>query len=231
MRNLIVAVVLLLPLTLAAQQRYATQPPPQPLPRPKSTQPAGGLSQEQQSKQDALVKANPELKQAIEAIEQKGGKVKSWGNTDAAGMSAAGAKPAAGSSTSGGNKNAAASAYKRKDYAAAIQHYKALAAEGDTEAAVMLGIMHEQGQGVDKDPSAAYAWYGRAADQGDPLAQEIVRDKNDKDELDADEYRAAQEKFGEISQELDEPGAQGQSPDRFRNLQEQTGVYVREADH
>jgi hypothetical protein len=249
MRPLLILLILLLPATLLnAQQRTTTQAPakptqptrvtvkpgtaqkitqskPEPSTRIGSTAPTGKqeLSKEQQAKQDALYKANPELKKAVEALEAQGGKVNSWGNTDEAGMAAAGVKPSM-KSTTGGNKKAADAAYKRKDYQAALQHYKALAAEGDSEAAVMLGIMHEQGQGVDEDPAAAYAWYGRAAEQGDPVAREIVRDMNDKDQMKDSELNAAGTKYEEISRELDEPQAAEGAGARFKELREETNV-------
>jgi TPR repeat protein len=263
MRLSLILLAMLLPAAvLNAQQQSATQPQPQatqpgqakkpikvqatqpvqtttsnkPEPSTRLGSPAAEkpeLSKEQQAKQDALMQVNPELKQAIQALEAKGGKVKSWGNTDEAGMAAAGAKPSPRSAT-GGNKTAAAAAYKRKDYQAALQHYKALAAEGDTEAAVMLGIMHEKGEGVDEDPAAAYAWYGRAADQGDPLAREIVRDMNDKDHIKDSDLDAAGKKYEEIARELDGPAAAEHAGERFQELREETGgtteMYERPSD-
>jgi hypothetical protein len=252
MRLLLILLAVLLPVSLGAQQRSSTQPTTaspsaqssprvksqatqpvqtitQPTPTPSTrlgstTPPAKTeLSKEQQAKQDALFKSNPELRKAVEELEARGARVTSWGNTDEAGMAAVGLKPS-GQAATGGNKKAADAAYKRKDYQAALQHYKALAAEGDPEAAVMLGIMHEKGQGVDEDQAAAYAWYGRAADQGDPVAQEIVRDMNDKDEMDEKDYEAAAKKYEEISQELDEPAVSSGAGDRFKEITEETNV-------
>jgi TPR repeat protein len=247
MRPVLILLVLLLPAALLhAQQRSPAQPAAQ----PKSSQPVQPqatrtttqskptpstrlgsppaepqeLSKEQQTKQDALFKNDPRLKKWAESLEARGASVKSWGNTDEAGMAAVGIKPSGKPATTGGNKNAAAAAYKRKDYQAALQHYKALAADGDTEAAVMLGIMHEKGEGVDKDASAAYAWYGRAANQGDPVARELVRDINDKDQMKAGELDAAAKKYEEIAQELDEPAAAQGAADRFRKIRDETNV-------
>jgi TPR repeat protein len=216
------------PIKVQATQPVQTITSNKPEPSTRLGSPAGAadqpaLSKEQQAKQDALMEANPELKKAVQDLEARGGKVKSWGNTDAAGMAAAGAKPSLRSAT-GGNKSAAAAAYKRKDYQAALQHYKALAAEGDTEAAVMLGIMHEKGEGVDEDPAAAYAWYGRAADQGDPVAREIVRDMNDKDQIKDSDLDAAGQKYEEIARELDEPASAEHAGERFEALRKETGV-------
>ena len=237
MRPLLILPALLLPAALLHAQQ-STKPikvqATQPVQTVKQTQPTPStrigspppektpLTKEQQTKQDALVKGNPKLDEAIKALEAKGGKVNGWGNTDEAGMKAAGAKPA-GKST-GGNKKAAESAYKRKDYKAALEQYKALAADGDTEAQVMLGIMHEKGQGVDQDKAAAYAYYGHAAEQGDPVAREIVRDMNDKDNISDDELDKAGKKYGEISQELGEPGATQNTDEKFREIKEETNV-------
>ena len=46
-----------------------------------------------------------------------------------------------------------------------------LAAEGDAEAQVTLGLMHESGKGAAKDYAAAARWYRKAARQGNALAQ------------------------------------------------------------
>jgi len=243
MRPFLLLPALLLPAALLQAQQSTTPPPrtkvtaTQPVQKPvKQATPSPStklgpreatektpLSEDQQTKQDALVKGNPKLDEAIKALEAKGGKVNGWGNTDEAGMKAAGAK-SKGKSVTGGNKKAAASAYKRKDYKAALEQYKALAADGDTEAQVMLGIMHEKGQGVDQDKAAAYAYYGHAAEQGDPTAREIVRDMNDKDNISNDELDQAGKKYGEISQELGEPGEAQNSGEKFRQIREETNV-------
>lgn len=229
MRPLMIVLALLLPASqLHAQSNMPSrggkqvQLPPSTRIGTQQKPDSAPLSKEQQAKQAALEKANPELKEALKNFEARGGKINSWGNTDEAGMAAAGAKPA--KPATGGNKKAAEAAYKRKDYSAAVQQYKALAAEGDTEAAVMLGIMHEKGQGVDEDPAAAYAWYGRAAQQGDPVAQEIVRDMNDKDQMKDSDLDAAGKKYEEISQELDEPQTSAGAGEKFREIRDETNV-------
>src|SRR5690606_21015764 len=74
-------------------------------------------------------------------------------------------------------------AYRRGDYRSALERYQALAAQGDPEASIIVGTMYQEGRGVPRDEAAAYAWYGRAADLGDPTAREIVRGMNDRDDL------------------------------------------------
>jgi TPR repeat protein len=229
---MLVLLAALLPTAPGAQQRSSAQPAQpatqsQPTPSTRlGTAPGtkAELSEDQKTKQEALFKSDPRLKEWAKRLEERGGRVNSWGNTDEAGMAAVGIKPSGQPSSAGGNRNAAAAAYKRKDYQAALQHYKALAAEGDTEAAVMLGIMHEKGEGVDKDAAAAYAWYGRAADQGDPVATEIVRDMNDKDQIKQSELDAAATKYEEIAQELDDPATAQDAGKRFEKIREDTNV-------
>jgi TPR repeat protein len=228
MRPLLILTALLLPASLLHAQSNMPGRGSQQVQLPPSTRigtqqaEKAPLSKEQQAKQDALEKANPGLKEAIKNFEARGGKINSWGNTDEAGMAAAGAKPA--KPATGGNKKAADSAYKRKDYAAAAQQYKALAAEGDPEAALILGIMHQKGQGVDKDPAAAYAWYGRAAQQGHPAAREIVRDMNDKDQMEDSDIEAAGRKYEEIAQELDGPETAQSAAQQFQTIKEETNI-------
>ena len=57
-------------------------------------------------------------------------------------------------------------AYKNKDYATAFKHYQKLAAEGDAEASMRLGIMYQGGIGTKKDTAAAHAYYRKAAEGG-----------------------------------------------------------------
>ena len=59
----------------------------------------------------------------------------------------------------------------RGDYAAALDVYRALAAQGDSSAEYYLGVMSEFGHGVDKDTADAVGWYRKAAEGGSVLAQ------------------------------------------------------------
>ncbi|MBL8337483.1 MAG: tetratricopeptide repeat protein [Rhodoferax sp.] len=70
----------------------------------------------------------------------------------------------------GPNEDADA-AYARGDYAAAMQVYRDLAAQGVAPAQFNLGVMHDFGQGVERDPVAAVRWYRAAAVQGHAGAQ------------------------------------------------------------
>ena len=57
-------------------------------------------------------------------------------------------------------------AYKRGDYAAALQLLRPLADQGIARAQLDLGLMYSGGRGVPQDYDAASRWYGKAADQG-----------------------------------------------------------------
>ncbi|SEP38205.1 TPR repeat [Rhodospirillales bacterium URHD0017] len=63
------------------------------------------------------------------------------------------------------------SAYKRGDFATALQLVRPLADAGNSRAQTYLGIMYDNGQGVPQDDAQAVAWYRKAAGQGDPRAQ------------------------------------------------------------
>ena len=74
-------------------------------------------------------------------------------------------------SASGQNFLAGADAYKHKDYATALKHWKPLAMEGDAWAQYEIGWMYYDGQGVIKDSKEAVRWFRRAANQGEARAQ------------------------------------------------------------
>ncbi|MCU0934422.1 MAG: hypothetical protein MUE86_08375 [Thiobacillaceae bacterium] len=57
------------------------------------------------------------------------------------------------------------SAYSSGDYDKAAREFKVLAERGDREAQYMLGLLHEEGQGVERDDLLAAYWYARSADQ------------------------------------------------------------------
>jgi len=57
-------------------------------------------------------------------------------------------------------------AWKRGDYAAALTLLEPLAERGNAEAQATLGIMYDNGQGVEMDHVLAVAWYTKAAAQG-----------------------------------------------------------------
>ena len=57
------------------------------------------------------------------------------------------------------------------DDATAFMEWKILADQGNVEAQVNLGLMYDNGRGVDQDYKQAVKWYQLAADQGNALAQ------------------------------------------------------------
>ena len=55
----------------------------------------------------------------------------------------------------------------RKDYGAAVMWFHRAAAEGQADAMLQLGVLHEaEGRGVPTDNSKAALWYGKAARLG-----------------------------------------------------------------
>jgi uncharacterized protein len=69
---------------------------------------------------------------------------------------------------------AAAGAYERRDFAAAIAVWKPLANEGNAEAQTLLGAMYWRGEGVPRDLREAAMWYLKAAEQGYARAQNDI---------------------------------------------------------
>ena len=67
--------------------------------------------------------------------------------------------------------DAGIAAYKRGDYKVALYDFEPRAMAGDPVAQFCLGFMYTHGQGVGKDLQAARKWYGMAAKQGHPPAQ------------------------------------------------------------
>jgi predicted aspartyl protease len=57
-------------------------------------------------------------------------------------------------------------AYRRGDYAAAIELYRSLAEQGDTAAQYVLGNMYDNGEGVLRNKNEANKWWYRAALHG-----------------------------------------------------------------
>ena len=57
-------------------------------------------------------------------------------------------------------------AYTSGDFDTAAREFKLLAVAGDKESQYMLGLLHEEGQGVVKDDVEAAHWYARSAGQG-----------------------------------------------------------------
>ena len=74
------------------------------------------------------------------------------------------AELAAGADTPG--LRSAVTAYTEGDYETAMRQFSALADGGDAKAQFALGLMHENGEGVEADAAAAAGWYRRSAEQG-----------------------------------------------------------------
>ncbi len=67
-------------------------------------------------------------------------------------------------------------AYQRGDYATAIQIFRQLADQGNTEAQLILGNMYKDGIGVMQDYKEAVKWYRKAAEQGNTDGQYSIGD-------------------------------------------------------
>jgi uncharacterized protein len=65
----------------------------------------------------------------------------------------------------------AAAAYKKGDYATALELMRPLAEEGNVAAQFNLGVMYQLSHGVPQDNGAAVSWYRKAAEQGLAEAQ------------------------------------------------------------
>jgi len=113
-----------------------------------------GLKQQEENYKD-----NPAMLNVIEQVK------KGLGITDEemTGTPAHQAPPAVEFNAS---REEADAAYHKKDYATAFKHYQTLAAEGDADASMKLGIMYEGGIGTKKDTAAAHAFYRKAAEGG-----------------------------------------------------------------
>lgn len=68
----------------------------------------------------------------------------------------------------------AVEAYDQGDYATTFAESLPLARAGDADAQAMLGYLYARGEGIGRDPVAAYFWYALAARQGDPFAAEAA---------------------------------------------------------
>ena len=62
-------------------------------------------------------------------------------------------------------------AYKSKDYKEAIRWFRKASEQGDAGAQSNLGVMYDNGQGVQQDYVQAVKWYRKAAEQGYADAQ------------------------------------------------------------
>ena len=65
-------------------------------------------------------------------------------------------------------------AFVSKDYERAEAIMRPLAESGHAQAQVTMGILYDNGYGVEKDPATAFNWYLKAAEQGIPIVQHQV---------------------------------------------------------
>jgi TPR repeat protein len=56
--------------------------------------------------------------------------------------------------------------YLKGDFQAAFEEWLPLAELGDAEAQYNLGVMYDEGAGIDQDLAKAASWYRKAAEQG-----------------------------------------------------------------
>ena len=71
----------------------------------------------------------------------------------------------------GANFEAGVRALQEKNYAAALHEFQSLAASGVANAEFIVGVMYENGYGVEANPAVAANWYRRAAERGLASAQ------------------------------------------------------------
>lgn len=62
-------------------------------------------------------------------------------------------------------------AYRSRDFSTARATFEALGARGDARAQFALGLLYENGEGVEKNDAAAADWYRKSAEQGYAKAQ------------------------------------------------------------
>ncbi|MCT8837399.1 sel1 repeat family protein, partial [Glaesserella parasuis] len=67
--------------------------------------------------------------------------------------------------------NSAVQYYEQQNYQAAFSIFKELAEQGYAGAQFNLGLMYDNGLGVNQDYHQAFKWYQKAAEQGDAKAQ------------------------------------------------------------
>lgn len=68
----------------------------------------------------------------------------------------------------------AARRHRGGDTRAAVVIWERWAAKGDVDSAYNLGVVHQHGDGVARDPVAALKWYRKAAAAGDRVSQFMV---------------------------------------------------------
>ncbi len=99
-----------------------------------------------------------------------------------------------------GSRSIADEAYRNKDYETAKKHYEALAKQGDGEASLIVGTMHEDGLGTDQDRAAARAWYKKAEDTNkDDGAGSQLAESLEKGSMTAEDIAKSDEIYKELN--------------------------------
>jgi TPR repeat protein len=65
-------------------------------------------------------------------------------------------------------------AYDKHDYATALKEWQPLAEQGEAAAQLKLGVMYAKGLGVAQSDATASLWFRKSAEQGNPLAQNLL---------------------------------------------------------
>ena len=65
-------------------------------------------------------------------------------------------------------------AFERGEYVTALELYETLAGQGNAEAQFQLGLIYEQGLGIDADRQTAQRYYQQAAEQQSPQALDAL---------------------------------------------------------
>jgi TPR repeat protein len=149
-------------------------------------------------------KDNPHAMKFIEAMEKELGIAPS-GTSPAPAPAEAAPQPETQPPALEADPALAEHAYESGDYETALAHYKALAAQGDPYANLILGLMYQQGQGVDPDIAAAHAYYGRAAEYGDDRGAELIETIERR--MSEEEKAKAEEEYKKIAEEQKQAGA------------------------
>ena len=62
-------------------------------------------------------------------------------------------------------------AYQRGDFVLAMAEWRPLAEQGHARAQYNMGVIYDEGRGVERSRATAIEWWTKAADQGLPIAQ------------------------------------------------------------
>jgi hypothetical protein len=125
--------------------------------------------------------------------------------------------------TTDGSMESANGAYARGDYATALEQYKAMAAQGNPEANIYVGMMYEAGMGTEPDMAKAGAWYKRAAesDPDDPKYSKLVNEETIKDyknsRMSGEDIANAKVINQEINSEINR--VRGEDPSEYRPIE------------